>query len=445
MSFRLACSVILAFHGLIADSPTVYVGDSNEHRIAAVVTDASGNTYVTGSRIFRSAPPGSSIIAIEKPEVFVAKLDVTNERLWIQYFSGKEIESGTAVAADRDGNVYVAGYTTSPNFPLRNPLQTEPAGAFLMKLAGDASRVHWSTYYGVPGTRIDSIAVAADGTVVLGGNVMTDSFRNTRAFVSKIDVNSNKVLWEQQFGGNQLACTGGSSCFLSSRNNSATIAIDGLGNIYAAGNTNTLDFPTTPGAFLEHGYGPYVRKFNPSGAVVWSTYLTNNRVGAGYPVAPADRLSAIAAGSDGSVYLTGGGSPNWPTTPGTYKTTYEGPAWPPFGPAGPPNPYVAKMNPDGASIVYSTFIGHNNTVPTSIALDSSGNAYVSGGPYDDAPADYITSVNPAGSALVFDTTYARGSRGRQIVLDANGRIHAAGAAGVITVVDRTPAPSGSPA
>jgi beta-propeller repeat-containing protein len=251
------------------------------------------------------------------------------------------------------------------------------------------------------------------------------------------------VLWEQQFYGSQLACTGGSSCFLSARQNGATIAVDPLGNIYAGGNTNTIDFPTTPGAFLERGYGPYILKLSPAGQVLWSTYLTNNRVGIGYPVGPADTLTAIAAGPDGNVYFAGGGSPNWPVTPGAYKTKYEGPEWPPFGPPGPRNAYVAKMNGAGTALVYSTFIGHNDSMPNSIAVDAAGIAFVSSAGVDLYLADYISAVNATGSSLLLDNTYASGSRGTQIAIDATGRLHAVGgAAGVVTIVDRTPAASG---
>ena len=404
MRFSFLCGFFLAVLDLIADSPTVYVGDSTQHRIAAITTDSAGNTYVTGTRVFLYPPSGNVILPSEKPEVFIAKLDATtNERLWIQYFSGKDIDAGTAIATDRDGSIYVAGTTTSPNFPLRNPLQTEPAGAFILKLPGDGSRLLWSTYYGAIGTRISSIAAAPDGTVVLGGSILVGAFFDTPVFVTKIDVNANKVVWEQQFYGSQLACSGGSSCFTSARRTSAAIALDALGNIYAAGNTNTLDFPTTPGAFLEKGYGPYIRKLSSSGAVVWSTYLTNNRVGIGYPVSPADTLSAIAVGPDGGVYLTGGGSPSWPTTTGAYRTKYEGPEWGPFGPAGPRNAYVAKLNASGTALLYSTFIGRNNSAPNSIAVDATGNAYVSSGAEFDAPqADYIAEVNATGSALLLD-------------------------------------------
>jgi uncharacterized protein (TIGR03437 family) len=421
--------------GLAAESPTVSVGDRYEHRNQAITADAAGNTYVTGARVFKYP---STIVnwpwPSEKSEVFVAKLDAANTRAWIQYFSGKDIEYGTAIATDRDGNIYSAGYTTSPNFPLQNPLQTQPAGAFILKLAANGSRL-WSTYYGVSGTRVTSLAVAPDGTLVLAGSIITDSFFNTRAFVTKIDVAANKLLWTEQYGGTQLACTGGSSCFLSARLNSAVVALDAAGNIYAAGTTNTLDFPTTPGAFLERGYGPYIRKLSPAGTVLWSTYLTANRYGEGFPVSPADSLRAVAAGADGSVYFTGGGSAQWPTTAGAYKRAFE--AGEPY--RGVPllrNPYVAKMNAAGTALIYSTFIGHSDQDTVSIAVDDAGSACVNG------PSDFVTAVNPAGSALTFDASYARGARGTQIALDGRGRIHAAGGLGLITILDRAASPAG---
>jgi len=225
-----------------------------------------------------------------------------------------------------------------------------------------------------------------------------------------------------------LACGGGSSCFLSPRNNSAVIALDTAGNIYAAGNTNTLDFPTTPGAFMEKGYGPYLRKFDPSGNVLWSTYLSDKRIGIGYPVYPADGVTALAVGPDGSPFVTGGSLPAGPITSDSTV-----------------NPYVLKMDPAGTAIVYSTSIGHTSTYPSSIAVDPAGDAWVNGpsGYFFGQPgADYLAVVNPSGTTLLSDTNYANGSRGGQLVIDRSGRIHSAGRAAVVTVIDRsTPSPS----
>ena len=217
--------------------------------------------------------------------------------------------------------------------------------------------------------------------------------------------------------------------FLSPRMNSAVIALDVAGNIYAAGNTNTLDFPTTPGAFMEKGYGPYVRKFDPAGNVLWSTYLSDKRIGTGYPVYPADMITAVAVDPTAVLTSAGGSSPSAPFPTGPYT----------------PTPYVIKMNPSGTVPVYSKTIGHEHTWPASIVVDSAGNAIVSGpgNTFPTSPVDYITTVNPAGSALVSDTTYANGSRGAALAIDPSGRLHAAGSAALVPLIDRsTPSPSG---
>jgi outer membrane protein assembly factor BamB len=203
MRVNLACAVLVACSSLFGDSPTVFVGDRYAHRIAAISADTSGNTYVTGGRLFRSAPVVSTPLGETTPEVFVAKLDVMNRLLWVQYFSGKGQESGTAVAADAEGNVYVAGSTTSLNYPLRDPFQDTPGGGFVMKLAPDGSRVLWSSYFGPVGTKISSMSLAPDGTLVLGGHKETGFV--FPAFVAKLDPSGSGIVWQREFGGSQLA------------------------------------------------------------------------------------------------------------------------------------------------------------------------------------------------------------------------------------------------
>ncbi|MBC7926124.1 MAG: SBBP repeat-containing protein, partial [Bryobacteraceae bacterium] len=265
-----------------------------------------------------------------------------------------------------------------------------------------------------------------------------------RTFVTKIDPAARQVVWEHYYTGLQLACSGGSSCFLSARLTTTTLAIDSIGNIYSAGNTNTLDLPTTPGAFRERGYGPYIRKLSPAGEIIWSTYLSDNRVGLGLRVSPADTLAAIAVGPDNSLFFSGGAGPGWPTSHGAYRTRYEGPAWSPTGPAGPRNAYVARISADGKALLYSTFLKPDSSAANSIAVDPGGNAFVSGASSElSFEPDYITSINAAGTAVLADKRYPAGSRGTIIALDTIGRVHAAGGnAGIVTLVDPGSTPNG---
>ncbi len=418
MMVRTALLILLTLAARASEGPTVYVGDRSEHRIQAVATDTSGNTYVAGSRVVNMATA----------EPFVAKLDPANNRLWIRYFPGNGSGAGTAVAADRDGNVYLAGSTTSTNLALRSPLQATPGGGFLSQLAANGE-VLWTSYYGATSTGLTSVAAASDGTLVVGGSTTTNGPSALQtAFAAKIEVTAGRVVWEQRFTGTQVACSGGSSCFLSARGSDTRIALDAVGNVYAGGNTNTTDFPTTTGAYLPTGYGPYLRKFSPNGTLLWSTYLSNSREGVGTIAFPSDTLTGLFVGPDGGVYVTGNARGNWKTTPGAYQSTYNG--------SGRPIPYAAKINSTGTALMYSTFLGHPFGTATAITVNNVGIATVGG------TEDFLTTLNTAGTAVVSDVTYPLGARGAGIVVDAKGVLHAAGPLGIVTNIEQSTPPSG---
>lgn len=136
------------------------------------------------------------------------------------------------------------------------------------------------------------------------------------------------------------------------------IAIDSSGNVYVTGLTTSANFPTanalqsTPGG----GVNAFVTKINASGAaLVYSTYLGGSS---------ADYGSGIAVDVSGNAYITGSASStNFPTTAGAFQTTCCG-------------AFVAKINPSGSTLLYSTYLA--NGISSGIAVDASGNAYVTG-------------------------------------------------------------------
>src|SRR5207244_4370657 len=196
------------------------------------------------------------------------------------------------------------------------------------------------------------------------------------------------------------------------------IAVDSAGNAYVTGETSSNNFPTTPGAFqstLSPGAGgnAFATKLNPLGsALVYSTCLGGS--------AP-DQARGIALDAAGNAYVTGNtSSSDFPTSPGAYQTTFGGG----FG-SGLGDAFVAKLDPTGSALIYSTYLGGSgDDVAYGIALDSSGNAYVVGATastdfpttpgafqttFGGGDADiFVTKVNPLGSALVY-STYLGGS------------------------------------
>jgi hypothetical protein len=213
------------------------------------------------------------------------------------------------------------------------------------------------------------------------------------------------------------------------------IAVDSSGNAYVTGHTDSTDFPLMNPLQPTYGGGAYdafVTMLNPAGAaLVYSTYLGGSGDDDGY---------GIAVDSLGNAYVTGQtSSPNFPTTPGAFKTTCN----PVYNCAQYSDAFVTKFNPAGSALVYSTYLGGSSAeIGFGITVDSSGNAYVTGSttsidfptmnplqPSNGGGWDaFVTKLNPTGSALLY-STYLGGSGydyGLGIAVDSAGNAYVTG-------------------
>jgi hypothetical protein len=139
----------------IAGQFTTSLGDAYPYAPSAITTDSASNTYIVGSRQL----PGVSSFqypntgGLPPTDVFVSKLDPNGKLLFTETFAGHGIDTGSAIALDPSGNIYIAGSTTSPDFPLTNALQTQPYSGgtgFIIKLSNDGSTTLYSTYLEAP-------------------------------------------------------------------------------------------------------------------------------------------------------------------------------------------------------------------------------------------------------------------------------------------------------
>jgi hypothetical protein len=231
----------------------------------------------------------------------------------------------------------------------------------------------------------------------------------------------------------------------SSNDASRAIAVDAAGDTYVAGLTDSADFPVTAGAYettYPGGTGGcgFVAKFNPGGSLVWATYLGGSAPGA----YNSQQVQGIAVDSSGNVYVTGiTDSSAFPTTPGAFQSTYGGGGY---------DAFVTKINSTGTALIYSTFLGGSGDDfgGLAIAVDASGNAYVTGGTRSSnfpttagalqttfpgsETTGFVTKLNPSGSALAY-STYLGGSNG----FEQSGFGIAVNAAGNAYVTGRTDA------
>jgi uncharacterized protein (TIGR03437 family) len=454
----LACVLPPAY----ADYAT-YIGDTYSYHVAALATDAAGNTYLTGSR---------TIVAGQPPltDVFVSKVDPSGNVSLLATLSGKATDAGESIAIDASGNIYIAGNTNSPDFPLHLPLQSVIGVAeggvqqtgFLAKLSPNGA-VLYSTFLGGTNgpSRINAIAADAQGNAYVTGETFAGDYPRTAglpaagadgpgpgsysaAFFAKISPAGDKVLYAGGLGDTGRTCGCCSSCFLSTLSNAGlALAVDAAGNAYIACNTNGGGM-STAGALVPGGVGPFIAKVNASGTgMVYVTYLGAGDAQPGIGTVATDSVSAISADAAGNAYITGStADPNFPATPGAFQTMLANPATPPF--EGPPDAFVAKLNSSGSAMVWATFLGGSGAdQANTIAVDPGGDVWVSGTTQStDFPVsggfpnggEFLVEFNPAGSSILYGARFPADTVAAALAIDSKSVVHAAGPTGLVSTI-----------
>jgi hypothetical protein len=434
---------------------STFVGGSGEDEAAVpdlnmgIAVDSTGAAYIAGMTESTDFPvtPGAfetthNAITLGDDDVFVTKLNRAGSALvYSTYLGGSSDDFVQALAVDGSGAAYVTGNTDSSDFPTTagafDTTSTHPVG-FVTKVSPTGSSLAYSTLLGGSSGFDQPFAVAVDstGAAYLTGRTGSADFPTTAgafdpsypggqesAFISKLNAAGSALVYSTFLGGS------------SNTNDGNRIAIDSSGAAYVSGVTASTDFPTTPGAFNTSYNGgnvdAFVTKLNPAGSsLVYSTYLGGSQ---------DDDANGIAIDSTGAAYATGAtGSANFPTTPGAFRTSYNGVT----------DGYVTKLNPSGSGLVYSTYLGGSGFEDLfGIAVDSSGAAFVTGSTestdYPTTPDAFqnslsggnpdvaLTKLNATGSGLIF-STYLGGSnpdQGSFLALDAVGAAYIVGFTG----------------
>jgi uncharacterized protein (TIGR03437 family) len=454
---------------------TTVIGGGYPVAVSAIATDSAGNTYVVGSTQLPGTPSfvNSSISA--QAHVFVTKLDPNGKVLFTDTFAGQGADVGTAITVDPSGNIYIAGTTTSPDFPIfpiNKALQTQifpgpatnglPQGSgFITKLSNDGTTVLYSTFFGgtLGQSAITSLATDANGSLYLTGYTLASDFPHTTgmpfgtmlqspatsgAIIASISAAGDKILYSGAIAMAQ-PCT--SSCIGLGGNEwtGVGIAVDAAGNAYIAGNDPSYtNLPTTPGVLAPAGIGAFVAKVNAGGTGLgYLTYLGSGNAGGPPFGSAANTVYAIAADPAGNAYLTGKTfDPNFPATPGSYQPVS-------LFPNQTNNGFIAKLNPTGSAMVWATYFGEAG-LEASLAIDAGGDVWItSTDPSSTFPnangwstgPEYLAELNAAGSKLIYSARYPAGTIAQSVAVDPSGLVHVAGSAGFISAISPTAPPT----
>jgi hypothetical protein len=395
-------------YNLIIDPVLVYstyLGGSSFDWGSGIGVDSAGNAYITGTTYSIDFPMKDPLYpTILGPMAFVTKINAAGTGLvYSTYLGGSDGVSGNGIAVDSTGNAYITGYSFSSNFPMQNPLYPNNGGGsdvFVAKINPTGSALLFSTYLG--GSSYDNgnaISVDGDGNIYVTGETNSSDFPKTSplysnlqgidAFVTKIKGDYSALIYSTYLGG-------------SDSDSGRGIAVDSNGNAYVTGYTDSFNFPIA-NALYPQKWGDrdaFVTKINASGtALLYSTYLGGSW---------NDEGSAIAVDNVGNAYVTGF----------TYSEDFatQNPLFPIL--RGDLDAFVTKMNPDGSTLIYSTFLGGSgDDKGSTIAVDKAGNTYVTGQTWSsDFPTlrsyssmlkgnsdAFVTKINPIGTALVYST------------------------------------------
>jgi hypothetical protein len=349
---------------------STYLGKSDE-AANDVAVDSTGSAYIVGRTntqtvAFAGGPP--RVVRSGSGDVFVTKLNAAGtDIVYTTYLGGRNGDTGTSIAVDSEGNAYLTGMAGS-EFPVSpNAFQklADFRDGFVAKLNSTGGLVY-STYLG--GVSVGdgkAIVIDTQGFAYVTGSSAPGACRSVAGqgslSVTKVNQEGSGLVYSSCIG------PGGS----------VGIAVDSAGNAYVAGQTNSPDFPTTPGAFQRKFLGGegcveyrctdvVVSKLNAAGSeLIYSTYLG----GTG-----GDQASGIAVDNSGNAVVSGyTSSADFPTTAGAVQAkkanrhpyTYD--------------VFVTRLNAEAGGLIYSTYLGGNGgEMAGGVGVDTFGNAYVAG-------------------------------------------------------------------
>ena len=396
-----------------------------------IVTDSSGNVYVTGQYNSTSIVPLGNTLnlpASSGEDGFIVKYDTSGLAQWYQTIPGTENDNGYGIAVDSSGNVYVSGYYWSTSIvSLNNDIEL-PASSiydgFIVKY-DTSGLAQW--FQTISGSSIDiglGIAVDSSGNVFVTGQYNSTSIvplGNTLnlpassgedGFIVKYDT-SGLAQWYQTIPGTE-------------NDNGYGIAVDSSGNVYVTGkysSTSIVPLGNTLNLPASNGLDAFIVKYDTSGTAQWAQTIGGSS---------SDIATGIAVDSSGNVFVTGyyssanislGNSLSLPAS-----SVYDG--------------FIVKYDTSGLAQWAQTISGTASDIANGISVDSGGNVYVTGGysstsivplgnnlnlPASNGGDGFIVKYDTSGLAQWYKTITGTGSDyGNGIAVDSGGNVYVTG-------------------
>jgi hypothetical protein len=352
----------------------------------AIDVDDEGNVYTTGEfNLTADMDPGPGVFTLTSQgsfEVFVQKMNSAGDLLWAKSFGGNSWDSGTGIATDGLGNVYVTGFFfgTVDFDPGAGTLLLTAAGqqdAFVVKLNNNGDLVWAKTLGGTQPDKATAIVVDSLGNAYIAGffegimdadpdtsQHLLSSAGNEDAFVVQLD-SAGKLVWAARYGDIQ-------------DDQAIAIELDPFGNIALTGFFQfTIDFDPGAGTFPLSSNGSrdaYVLKLTGAGIFRWAVSFGNNIF--------FDHGNGISSDRHGSIYTTGIFADTVDFDPGAnvFNLTVTG-NW------GNWQTYIHKLDSSGNFVWAKAIGGPQDDWARGIDVNKDGDVFVTGHFQDTADFD----------------------------------------------------------
>ena len=365
--------------------------DTDEPYELSMVLDQNGNIYISGFTLSRDFPTTRGAFDSDfnggRSDRFISRMSnnlskllastyIGGKGLASPYIGGNGDELGHAIAVNGEGNVYIAGYTESPDFPVTKGSFDESYNGgrdvYIAKFDGNLETLLASTYLGGTGDegyewpRID-ITLDKHGNVYVAGlthsvdfPTVSSAFDSTfngglesgDVFVAKLDKDLKKLLASTYVGGQDNEWR-------------VSISIDDEGDIFVCGETLSADYPTKSG---------YSQKLNVMSDIFISKFnndLSELSASTFFGGSSLDEALSMEISEKGEIVLTGyTESMDFPTTPGAFNRDWSG---------GERDAYVAIFDNSLEKLIACTLFGGSaRDVGRDLVFDGHGNVYITG-------------------------------------------------------------------
>ena len=385
--------------------------DIGEH----VAVDASGNVYISGYFQGTATFGATSKTSVGSNDIFVAKYSSYGTLQWVQSAGGTTTDEANRIAIDASGNVYITGYFSgTATFGAISKTSAGSNDIFVAKYNSSGTLLWVQSAGGTGFDEANGIAIDASGNVYITGvfNGTTTFGATSKTSAGGYDIfmakysSSGTLQWVQSVGGTSTDIAKG-------------IAIDASGNVYITG---YFGGTTTFGATSKTSAGSadiFVAKYDPVGTA-WSWVLSAG--GTGF-----DQANGIAIDASGNVYITGDFY-DTTTFGATSKTSVGG-----------SDIFVAKYNSSGTLQWVQSDGGISYDYANGIAIDASGNAYITGLFSDTATFGATSKISSGGYDILVAKYNSSGTiqwvqtaggtnaeSGNGIAIDASGNVYMTG-------------------